>query len=268
VSLTPTTIRCPAVAGRFYPSDPALLERSVKTLMQPRTSSAGTVPKAIIAPHAGYSYSGPIAASAFANLLGLPGSLKRIVILGPSHHVAFDGLALCRAQAWATPLGTVPVDLEAVDRIRSHPCVKVFEPAHANEHCVEVELPFLQQTVPGFSVVPVVVGDASDAEVSAALELLWGGPETCIVISSDLSHYYAYETANQLDRATAQAIEALRPEAIQPEHACGRIPIRGLLRSAREHGLRVKTVDLRNSGDTAGSRDEVVGYGAFVFGGN
>ncbi|MBU6400796.1 MAG: AmmeMemoRadiSam system protein B [Verrucomicrobia bacterium] len=262
------TIRSPAVAGRFYPSEPGGLKQTVRTLLQQARCATSVAPKAMIAPHAGYVYSGPIAASAFVTLTTLPSSIRRVVLLGPSHQVAFNGLALCRAETWVTPLGPVPVDLAAVERIRSHPAVKIFEPAHALEHCLEVELPFLQQTVPTFAVVPIVVGDASDQAVSEVLELLWGGPETCIVVSSDLSHYYEYETACQLDRAAARAIESLAPEGVQPEHACGRIPIRGLLRSAREHGLAAATLDLRNSGDTAGSRDSVVGYGAFVFTGN
>ncbi|MHB8524504.1 MAG: AmmeMemoRadiSam system protein B [Limisphaerales bacterium] len=261
-------MRQPAVAGRFYPSDPACLKRAVQTLMQGVQGPAGVAPKAVIAPHAGYAYSGPIAASAFANLVKLPPSIQRVILFGPSHHVAFEGLALCPAEVWATPLGTVRVDQEAIDRIRSHPAVKIFDEAHAREHCLEVELPFLQQTMAGFTIVPVVVGDASDDEVSEVLELLWGGPETCLVVSSDLSHYYDYATARELDQATARAIEDLRPGGIGPEHACGQVPIRGLLCSAREHGLKVETVDLRNSGDTAGPRDSVVGYGAFVFTGN
>jgi len=179
--------------------------------------------------------------------------------------VPFEGLATTSAEAWTTPLGTVPVDTAAVRELRSLPRVCVLDEAHAYEHSPEVHLPFLQIVLADFKIVPLVVGDASDEEVSRVPDKLWGGPKTLIVISSDLSHYCDYEIANRIDRATAAAVEKLHPEDIGEEQACGRVPMRGLLRAARSHGLRVRTVDLRNSGDTAGPRSQVVGYGAWTF---
>jgi MEMO1 family protein len=265
MNMTSPSLRPPAVAGRFYPAEAGRLRQAVDGFLGAAQCPVRPALKAVVAPHAGYPYSGPIAGTAFRSIVKSARPIRRVVLLGPSHHVAFDGLALCEAKAWATPLGEVSVDEEWVDRVRSHPAVKLREDAHRIEHCLEVELPFLQQTLGVFKLVPLVVGDASDEAVRQVLDLLWGGPETCLVVSSDLSHYYDYATANELDRATAAAIEELRPADIGPEHACGRIPIRGLLRAARERGLRAETVDLRNSGDTAGQPDSVVGYGAFVF---
>jgi AmmeMemoRadiSam system protein B len=227
--------------------------------------STAAAPKAIIAPHAGYVYSGPIAASAYARLRAARDTVNRVVLIGPAHYVPFAGLAATSAEACATPLGTVPVDSEAVQQISQLPQVNVFDEAHAPEHALEVQLPFLQIVLGDFKIVPLLVGDASDADVTEVIEKLWGGDETRFVISSDLSHYHDYASARELDAATANAIECLRPEDIGREQACGYVPIRGLLLAAKTHGLRVETVDLRNSGDTAGPRSEVVGYGAWAF---
>jgi hypothetical protein len=227
--------------------------------------AAGAVPKAIIAPHAGYIYSGPIAASAYLRIKPARGRITRVVLLGPAHRVGFHGLALSSADYFLTPLGRVPVDQEAVEKISRLPQVHEMDAAHAQEHSLEVHLPFLQEVLGEFNLVPLVVGDAEPGEVAEVLELLWGGSETLIVISSDLSHYHDYKTAQKLDRATSQAIEQLRPEDIQYDHACGRNPVNGLLHMARKRGLKAKTVDLRNSGDTAGTQDRVVGYGAYIF---
>ena len=258
-------IRPPAAAGRFYPADPAPLRDLIGALLAQAPPATGPAPKAIIAPHAGYIYSGPIAASAFAQLAPARDTTHRVVLLGPSHFVAVEGLAASSAQAFATPLGPVLLDVEALRQISSLPQVKVLDEAHEREHSLEVQLPFLQTVLSQFKLLPLAVGDASAAEIGQVLEALWGGPETRFVISSDLSHYYDAQTAQRLDRATAKAIEALKPDGIGSDQACGRIPIRGLLESARRHGLRARTVDLRNSADTAGPRDQVVGYGAFVF---
>ena len=227
--------------------------------------AAGGVPKAVIVPHAGYVYSGPVAAAAYALLAPARGVITRVVLLGPAHRVGFSGLALSSADHFATPLGRVPVDRAAVEQLSGLPQVQVLDAAHAHEHSLEVQLPFLQEVLCDFTVVPLVVGDAEPEEVGAVLDRLWGGPETLIVVSSDLSHYHDYETARRLDRATSQAVEALASEAIGHDQACGRNPIIGLLHVARKKGLTARTVDLRNSGDTAGARDRVVGYGAYVF---
>ncbi|HLE93658.1 MAG TPA: AmmeMemoRadiSam system protein B, partial [Sulfuricaulis sp.] len=193
------------------------------------------------------------------------GRITRVVLLGPAHRVGFHGLALSSADYFLTPLGRVPVDQEAVEKISRLPQVHEMDAAHAQEHSLEVHLPFLQEVLGEFNLVPLAVGDAEPGEVAEVLELLWGGSETLIVISSDLSHYHDYKTAQKLDRATSQAIEQLRPEDIQYDHACGRNPVNGLLHMARKRGLKAKTVDLRNSGDTAGTQDRVVGYGAYIF---
>ncbi len=263
--IPPGTVRLPAVAGRFYPADPDELRSLIKTLLAQAAPATGPAPKAIIAPHAGYMYSGPIAGSAYAQFLSGRDFIQRIVLLGPSHCVAFDGLATSSAEAFATPLGVVPLDLEAIREVRSLPQIQQLDEAHAQEHSLEVQLPFLQTVLGRFTLVPLAVGDAMPEDVAEVLDALWDGPETRIVISSDLSHYHDLQTARRLDRATAKAIEALRPNGVGDEGACGRIPIRGLLKTARRRRLRARTLDLRTSGDTAGPRDQVVGYGAFTF---
>ncbi len=258
------TVRRPAVAGMFYPEDP----HELRTMLQGFLGAAAEsrwAPKAIIAPHAGYIYSGPIAATAYSQLASDRDAITRIVLLGPSHRVPFRGLALSSAQAFLTPLGEVPLDAGARDALAGLPQVKVLDEAHAMEHSLEVHLPFLQEILDRFTLIPLVVGEVSTEEVSEVLERLWGGPETRFVISSDLSHYHDYRTAQRLDKATSEAIENLRPEDIGYEDACGRNPVKGLLVAARKHGLKGKTLDLRNSGDTAGPKNQVVGYGAYIF---
>jgi len=225
----------------------------------------GPSPKAIIAPHAGYIYSGPIAGAAYAAFGRDRDVIQRIVLLGPSHYAPLLGLATSSAEAFASPLGEVPLDRAAVQQAESLPHVAPSDGAHAPEHCLEVQLPFLQLVLGSFALVPLLVGDATPEEVACVLAALWGGPETRIVVSSDLSHYRSYPTAQALDAATARAVESLRLEEVEDDGACGCRPIRGLLQQARKVGLRVKTLDLRNSGDTAGPRDQVVGYGAFAF---
>jgi AmmeMemoRadiSam system protein B len=262
-------IRPPAVAGLFYPDDPVELARQVRELLDAaRAAQPGTppAPKALIAPHAGYVYSGPVAASAYVRLDPLRNRVRRLVLLGPAHRVPLRGLGASSADAFATPIGDIPLDRDAIERTLALPQVERADGAHAPEHSLEVHLPFLQSVLGEFALVPFVVGDASPDEVAGVLELLWDGPETRIVVSTDLSHYHPYEVAQRLDRATTRAIEALRPEDIASEQACGRIPVQGLLVAARQRGLDVRTLDLRSSGDTAGSRDSVVGYGSYAVG--
>ena len=236
----------------------------VDSFLEAALSDTKKLPKAVIAPHAGYVYSGPVAGSAFRCWAETGAEAARVVVLGPSHWVDFEGIALPRAGVFSTPLGHVPLDMDAIGRLHRLPQVVEFDPAHEYEHCVEVELPFLQVALARFSLVPLVIGDAPDEQVREVIDLLWGGPETRFVISSDLSHYHDYQTARMLDQTTARAIEALKAKELDGDQACGFRPIRGLLRLARERGLRPSCVDLRNSGDTAGPRDRVVGYGAFV----
>ena len=262
-------IRPPAVAGHFYPAEETILRREVRGFLDVALETfhpASQGPKAVIAPHAGYVYSGPIAASAYAHLVPMQGKVERVVLLGPAHRLAFRGLATSTADAFDTPLGSVPVDRDGVVQAIRLPQVHELDQAHEGEHSLEVHLPFLQMTLGNFHIVPLVVGQASPEEVAEVLELLWGGPETLIVVSSDLSHYLPYAKAMALDETTAISIEALSPEGIGEKQACGRIPIGGLLLRAREKGLSAERVDLRNSGDTAGTRDRVVGYASFLVG--
>ena len=257
-------IRPAAVAGSFYPADPEVLREMVDEFL----SAAATVappPKAVIAPHAGYVYSGPVAASAYARIASGRGTIRRVVVAGPSHFHGFRGLASSSATAFETPLGPVAIDTSGRDAIAEMTQVRVLDRAHAREHSLEVQLPFLQRSLGGIAIVPLAVGEATEEEVGAVLDRLWGGPETLIVASSDLSHYHDYLTAKRLDLETARAIETLRPQDIAPDRACGRHAIAGLVVAALRRGLRARTLDLRSSGDTAGPRDEVVGYGAFVF---
>lgn len=261
----PQLIRPAAQAGRFYPANPARLQADVQDYLGRVAPAEGPVPKALIAPHAGYMYSGPIAASAFIRLGPAHDRVRRVVLVGPSHYEDFEGLAASAADAFATPLGLVPVDTEAVEQALDLPQVRVFDRAHGPEHCLEVELPFLQTVLDDFAIVPLLVGHAGAAEVGAVLDRLWGGEETAVVVSSDLSHYLDPQSARAHDRATAQAIENLRWEGLDAHCACGCRAIAGLLRTARARGLRAETLDLRHSGDTAGPSDRVVGYGAFAF---
>jgi hypothetical protein len=251
-----------AVAGHFYPDDPAVLSGAVRSMLA-GARARGPVPKALIVPHAGYVYSGSVAASAYANLAAARDRIRRVVLLGPAHRVYLKGLALSSAHRFDTPLGPVEIDVEAAARVRGLPQVSVMDAAHAQEHSLEVHLPFLQTCLAEFRLVPLVVGDASPAEVAQVLHELWGGDETLVVISSDLSHYHDYDTARQLDTATCRAIEGLQLEDIGPQEACGCMPIRGLLKLADARKFKVRLLDLRNSGDTAGPRDRVVGYAAF-----
>lgn len=261
-------VRRAAVAGSFYPDN----AYSLRALVREHLSGAGASvapslapPKALIVPHAGYVYSGPVAAHAYVTLEAGRGTIERVVLLGPSHHVPFEGLAMPNSSAFETPLGRVPIDLDASGRVLSLPFVRTFDAAHQWEHSLEVQLPFLQQTLDRFSLIPIAVGRATPAQVREALDLVWGGAETVIIVSSDLSHYQAYETAQRMDLATAHAIESLDAASIADEDACGRVGIQGLLEAANEHALVPHRLDLRSSGDTAGPRGQVVGYGAWAF---
>lgn len=259
-----TRVRPPAVAGMFYPSSSRELKNQVDHMLAQIDAAKTPAPKALIAPHAGYVYSGPIAASAYGQVIPARNSIERVVLLGPSHRVAFRGIAAGSWEAFSTPLGDIPVDWELLRPLLDEDRIRLLDEAHAQEHSLEVQLPFLQRVLSDFRVLPLVIGDASPNQVSSVLEQLWGGSETLVVISSDLSHYRPYELARKIDEATSRAIEELRDEAIGYEEACGRTPVCGLLRVVRNKGMRIHTVDLRNSGDTAGDRDRVVGYGAYL----
>lgn len=259
------SIRRAAVAGLFYPAEPRALAAELDELIGgcdvpgPRLS----FPKALIVPHAGYVYSGTVAARAYDDLAAARGIVRRVVLLGPVHRVAVRGLALPAAEFFETPLGTIPIDAPAVQALRSLPQVVTSAPAHALEHSIEVQLPFLQKALGAFSLVPLAVGSASVAEVAEVLERLWGGRETLIVISTDLSHYHAYEDARRIDGATLERIRALAVD-LGHEEACGATPLNGLLAVSRAKRLAVKLLAACNSGDTAGGKDRVVGYSSFA----
>jgi AmmeMemoRadiSam system protein B len=263
-----SAIRTPAVAGAFYPADPGRLRAMVEGLLAATGAAGPSAPKAIIAPHAGYVYSGPVAGAAFGSLGAAVRQIRRVVVIGPAHFVGVRGIAAPSSDAFRTPLGEVPLERAALDALEDLAPVRRADAPHAPEHALEVELPFLQVVLGEFALVPLLVGDARPPEVAAVLKGLWGGAETLIVVSSDLSHYHPYASARRLDEATARAIERLDGIGLGPEAACGHLPIAALLLEARRRGLSARRLDLRNSGDTAGGRDSVVGYGAWAFGGD
>lgn len=257
-------VKQPAVAGLFYPESADALRITLQNLMRDARPGSTARPQALIAPHAGYQYSGPVAASAYATLAPWADAIRRVVILAPSHRVPFHGVATSGADAFRTPLGDVPVDRAAIDAIAELPGVQQRDEAFAQEHALEVQLPFLQAVLRAFRLVPLIVGDADGDEVAAVIEAL-RDPDSLIVVSSDLSHYQDYTTCQRRDRATTANIEAKQGQRIGPHDACGAYPVRGLLQAAREHAWQVRTLDLRNSGDTSGDRARVVGYGAYAF---
>lgn len=258
-----------AVAGMFYPGSAAALQAEIRECFADARLATGNdeevqPPKALIVPHAGYVYSGPIAASAYGRLAALRDTVERVVLFGPAHRVAVRGLALPEATAFETPLGRVAIDEAAIAAVADLPFVVRSDRVHAQEHSLEVQLPFLQTVLASFRLVPFAVGLAAPGQVAEVMERLWGGAETLIVVSSDLSHYHGYGEAVAIDRATADAVLARTPR-LDHEQACGATPINGLLDIARRRGLAPTLLDLRNSGDTAGDRSRVVGYASFAF---
>ena len=260
-----TDIRYPAVAGAFYPADPDELDAMLHAMLAGTAATAlPKAPKALIAPHAGYIYSGPVAASAYAQLMARRETIRCVVLLGPVHRVPVQGLALPSVSVFSTPLGDIMLDAEAMQQISTLPQVVISDAAHAWEHSLEVHLPFLQKVLGTFQLVPLAVGDATPEAVAQVLARLWGNTDTLIVVSSDLSHYLPYADARRVDAATTQAICALQ-YPIRHEQACGATPINGLLCCARQRQMTPHLLDLRNSGDTAGDKAQVVGYCAVAF---
>lgn len=258
-------IRQPAVAGTFYPGAISTLIHDVTTLLAAaQAAPLGKLPKAIIVPHAGYIYSGATAAAAYATLAAGRDQITRVVLLGPVHRVPVRGLALPGVDTFATPLGNIPVNQSAVTLLSTMPQIVTSAAAHAWEHSLEVQLPFLQSVLGDFSLIPLAVGDATPDEIAEVLDALWGGPETLIVISSDLSHFLPYATAQTVDQQTSQRILELNGP-LNHEQACGGTPINGLLLTARRHHLQPVLLNLCNSGDTAGDKSRVVGYASFAF---
>ena len=265
-------IRQPAVAGTFYPGHKEILESDVSAMLKAARMEAADnaqpgnqlPPKALIVPHAGYIYSGPIAATAYATLARVSDRIKRVILLGPVHRVPVRGLALPGTDVFATPLGQIQIDKDAVAAIENMPQVIESSAAHGQEHSLEVQLPFLQMMLDDFTLLPLAVGDATPEEVAEVLDTLWDGPETLIVISSDLSHFLPYQAAQLIDGETVQNILQLR-STLNHQQACGGTPVNGLLQTAKRHHLQPHLLDLRNSGDTAGDKDRVVGYASFAF---
>ncbi|MGC9456998.1 MAG: AmmeMemoRadiSam system protein B [Halothiobacillaceae bacterium] len=263
-------VRPTAVAGLFYPDDPQTLQQAVSDLLATAEASPlpvdGTPPKALIAPHAGYPFSGPVAASAYRLLAPLRGRIRRVIVIGPSHRVAFAGLAVPTVDAFDSPLGRVPVDQELARQLAALPSVRMDDLPHAQEHSLEVQIPFLQEVLGGgFSLLPIVVGNAAPEDVAEVLRQAWTDPDTLLVVSTDLTHFLDYDSATRIDRVTSDAILRMDGGRIRPEHACGYLPLQGFLQLARERGMQGEILDLRNSGDTAGPRGSVVGYGAYAF---
>lgn len=258
------SVRPAAVAGMFYPATTADLTRDVHWLLGQASVDETPQPKALIAPHAGYIYSGSTAAAVYAPLIRYRSTIRRVVLFGPTHRVAINGLALPSVDDFVTPLGRVAIDQDVLPALHALPQVTVSDAAHAQEHSLEVQLPFLQTVLTDFTLVPLAVGRASPEQVAEVLETLWGGEETLIVISSDLSHFHPYAAARAIDQQTAAQIVALSPW-LDYQQACGATPVNGLLLAAVRHALRPKLMALCNSGDTAGDKRRVVGYGAFTF---
>ena len=256
-------IKNPAVSGAFYPAEPGVLSKMVDEFYE-SVEWQGQPPKAIIAPHAGYIYSGIVAACAYKCLADMP-YIKNIVLIGPSHFLPFSGIAYSDCDIFMTPLGEISVNEKLFTQTTSIPATQLINAAFTREHCLEVQLPFLQKILNDFTIMPLLVGAADKQTVATVLENLWGDDQTLIVISSDLSHYHDYQTAQQMDNATCQSIENLDADDIRDDAACGRVAIRGLLHLAKQKQMRVQKLIQINSGDTAGDKNRVVGYGAYHF---
>ncbi|HMI97126.1 MAG TPA: AmmeMemoRadiSam system protein B [Micropepsaceae bacterium] len=252
------------VAGKFYPSDPGELAAGVDGCLA-RAAPPPLIPKAVIAPHAGHIYSGDIAAAAYRLLAQRKGVIKRVVLLGPNHRQPVRGMAVSPADAWATPFGPLPVDTLTRDLLARQFEVAVTPDPFVNEHSLEVHLPFIHRALGEVEILPILVGQTPRDRVSKLLEALWGGPETAIIVSSDLSHFHDYATCQAKDGETTAAIERLQPAGCDGDRACGRFAIHGLLDQAQRRDLRVTALDVRNSGDTRGLHERVVGYGSFAF---
>lgn len=263
-----TRTRTAAVAGTFYPADPVVLQHQVDQLLAEATcntllSAEGFRPKALIVPHAGYPYSGPIAATAYRCLSPVSREISRVILIGPCHRIPLQGLAAPSATAFQTPLGNVPVDRQSIDMLARQSLITLDDDAHQFEHSIEIQLPFLQRVLHEFMLLPLVVGNTPGERVTDVLRRVWGNRETLIVISTDLSHYHSYHEAQRLDKFTSSMIEGFDSH-LTGEQACGNRAVNGLLKRVEEAHLKLKTLDVRNSGDTAGDRDRVVGYGAYV----
>jgi len=262
------TSRQASVAGSFYPKNPAQLKKTLTNLFNANEDlniDFQTPVKAIIAPHAGYIYSGPIAAKAYSLVSTCIKGKNKITIIGPSHFVPFNGIALSTAEFFETPLGKIKVDHHAYELINRIPEVIYLDEAHAREHSIEVHLPFIQYLKKDVRIIPLAVGQTSYQKVAKVLEKFCEEKDNLIIISSDLSHYHAYGYAQKYDLQTALKIENYKCSQLGPNEACGYLAIAGLLKMAKDRKYKIKRIDLCNSGDTSGSKDTVVGYGSWFF---
>ena len=257
-------IRRPAVAGKFYPQDPHQLEQEIRQLLA-AVPVVACLPKILIVPHAGYQYSGPVAATGFATLNPLRGTIQRVVVLGTCHSRREPLIFTSNADEFETPLGGIKTNINSIELALSHQLAVLDDEAHRFDHAIEVQLPFLQVQLDSFELVPFLVATSPIEQVANLINLLWGGTETLFVISSDLSHYHPYSEALELDQQTAESIVQLDDRALNEQRACGFYAIAGALQVARQKSLQVLKLDLRISGDTGGPHDRVVGYGAFAF---
>ncbi len=259
-----STVRPPAVAGSFYPRGPKELKATVDALLSQAETSRQAGPLGLIAPHAGYMYSGPVAANAFAPVAASGNVFERVLLIGPPHYVPVSGVAAPSAGAFATPLGEVEVDRDAIAALIEAGLVTIDDRAHAPEHSLEVELPFLQAVLGRFTVIPLLIGDAAPEHVAAIVGAALD-ERSLLVVSTDLSHYLDYASARVRDVATAETIEQLDFTRLGPQDACGFAALNGALCAGRQEHWGIKRFDLRNSGDTSGDRRRVVGYGAWAF---
>jgi len=259
------TTRMPAVAGFFYTDNPGSLATEVDSYLSGCTQTRlERSPRALIVPHAGYLFSGAIAASAYAPLAPWRRQITRVVLLGPAHRVYIQGLALPSVSGFRTPLGEVLLDTGNMRLISEKFGIEINDQAHAAEHSLEVQLPFLQRSLDHFRLVPIVAGDCDPAEIQAIIRHYWGEADTLLIISTDLSHFLSDADAREMDQRTADAVMDLAPEKIGELQACGRIPLKALLAVAREYGAQIRQLAMGNSGDVSGDRHQVVGYGAWV----
>ncbi|HEY8079483.1 MAG TPA: AmmeMemoRadiSam system protein B [Labilithrix sp.] len=253
------------MAASFYPASAVELSCTVELLLAEASAADCPRPKALIAPHAGYAYSGAVAAAAYASLRGERGTIERVVVLGPAHYVDVKGIATSNASAFTTPMGELLLDRDAIDAIARLPGVAALDNAHAPEHSVEVQIPFVQAALGQVRLVPLLCGSGTcEKQLDRVLDVLWGGEETLFVVSSDLSHYLDYDSARARDAATTRSIESLDADAIGSDDACGPSCLRAILRAASKRRMHAKVLDVKSSGDTVGGRDEVVGYGAYA----
>jgi AmmeMemoRadiSam system protein B len=261
------TMQCrpPAVAGAFYPGDPLELSAMVSELLVAADpTSLPRRPRALVVPHAGYIYSGGVAAQGYSRLEPFAGEIRRVILLGPNHRVPLAGIAAPDVSCFRTPLGDIDIDQKMISQLADKGLLQINSLPHENEHCLETQLPFLQKLLSDWQLVPLIVGETAVDDVSALLDEVIHDPDNLVIISSDLSHFHEYHEAQRIDSHTSELIETLQP-VVHPQQACGAFPLNGLLQLAGSMGLKVITLDRKNSGDTAGGKDQVVGYGCYAF---